>query len=262
MPIGAETVLLFKVLLTPALLGLVSLAGRRWGPAVSGWIIGLPLTSGPVSLFLALDHGTAFASHAAEGSLLGLISLAAFCLTYSWLSVRTGWPGSILASWGTFFALTFALEFVSMPLLPSFVGVIGCFLLVLQLLPGSQSLGIVTKPPRWETPLRMVVATAFVIGLTGAAGVLGPQLSGLLTPFPVFATILAIFTHHFQGANAARLLLRGLIRGAFSFAVFFLVIAVLIDRWGIVAAFVMATLAALGMHGTSLFLMRRKSSFQ
>ena len=260
MPIGGETILLLKLLLTPTLLGLVSLAGRRWGPAVSGWIIGLPLTSGPVSLFLALDHGTAFASRAAEGSLLGLISLAAFCLTYSWLSVHLNWPVSILAGWGAFFALTFALEFVSVPLFLSFVGVIGCFLLVLKLLPGSQSLSIVTKPPRWETPLRMVVAAAFVIVLTGAAGVLGAQLSGLLTPFPVFATILAIFTHHFHGASAARALLRGLITGAFSFAIFFLVIAGLIDRWGILAAFVLATLAALTMHGTSLFLMSRKNA--
>jgi hypothetical protein len=241
---------------------MVSLAGRRWGPAVSGWIIGLPLTSGPVSLFLALDHGTAFASRAAEGSLLGLISLAAFCLTYSWLSVHINWPVSILAGWGAFFALTFALQFVSVPLFLSFVGVIACFLLVLQLLPGSQSLNIATKSPRWETPLRMVVAAAFVIVLTGTAGVLGPQLSGLLTPFPVFATILAIFTHHFHGANAARILLRGLISGAFSFAVFFLVIAGLIDRWGIVAAFALATLAALTMHGVSLFMMRRKSTAQ
>jgi hypothetical protein len=120
----------------------------------------------------------------------------------------------------------------------------------------------VMKPPRWETPLRMLVATTFVIVLTGAAGVLGPQLSGLLAPFPVFATILAVFTHHFHSANSARLLLRGLISGAFSYAVFFLVIAGLIDRWGIVAAFVLATLAALTMHGTSLFLMRKKSAFQ
>ena len=229
---------------------------------MSGWIIGLPLTSGPVALFLALEHGTAFASRAAEGSLLGLISLAAFCLVYSWLSVHLNWPISILAGWGAFFALTFTLEFVSLPLFLSFLGVIGCFLLVLQLLPRSQNLNIVTKPPGWETPLRMVVAAAFVLVLTGAAGVLGPQLSGLLTPFPVFATILAIFTHHFHGANAARLLLRGLISGAFSFAVFFLVIAGLIDRWGILAAFLLATLAALTMHGTTLFMMRRKSSFQ
>jgi len=104
----------------------------------------------------------------------------------------------------------------------------------------------------------MLIATAFVIVLTGAAGVLGPQLSGLLAPFPVFATILAVFTQQFHGANAARLLLRGLISGVFSFAVFFLVIAGLIDRWGIVAAFVLATLAALTMHGTSLFLMSKE----
>ncbi len=257
MPVGAETVLLFKLLLTPTLLGLVSLAGRRWGPAVSGWLVGLPLSAGPVTLFLALDHGTAFASRAALGSLLGLISLAAFCLTYSWLSVRTGWPVGLLAGWGAFFALTFALEFVSLPLFLSFVGVIGCLLLVLKLLPGSQSLGTVMKPPRWETPLRMLIATAFVLGLTGAAGLLGPQLSGLLAPFPVFATILAVFTHHFYEANAARLLLRGLITGVFSFAVFFLVVAGLIDHWGIAVAFVLATLAALTIHGVSLFLMRR-----
>ncbi len=262
MPIGAEAVLLLKLLLTPTLLGLVSLAGRRWGPVFSGWIIGLPLTSGPVSLFLALDHGTAFASRAAQGSLLGLLSLAAFCLTYSWLSVHSDWLISIPTGWVAFFTSTFALEFVSLPLLLSFIVVVGCFLLVLKLLPESQSLGTVTKPPRWETPLRMLVATAFVIVLTGAASILGPKLSGLLTTFPVFATILAVFTHHFHGANAARLLLRGLIRGAFSFAVFFLVIAGLIDRLGIVPTFALATLAALTMHGTSLYLMRRKSAFQ
>ena len=262
MPIGGEAVLLFKVILTPSLLGLVSLAGRRWGPAVSGWIIGLPLTSGPVSLFLAIDHGTAFAARAAEGSQLGLISLAAFCLTYSWLSVRINWPVSILAGWSAFFALTFVLEFVSIPLFLSFLGVIICFFLVLHFLPKSQGLNIVTKPPQWETPLRMLVAAAFVLILTGAAGVLGPQLSGLLTTFPVLATILAIFSHHFHGASAARILLRGLISGAFSFAVFFLVIAGLIDRWGIVAAFVLATLAALTMHGISLFRMQRKSNAQ
>ena len=108
----------------------------------------------------------------------------------------------------------------------------------------------------------MLIATAFVLGLTAAAGLLGPQLSGLLAPFPVFATILGVFTHHFYGANAARLLLRGLITGVFSFAVFFLVIAGLIDRWGIVMAFVLATLAALTLHGVSLFLMRRKSAFR
>jgi len=249
----------FKLLLASTLIGLVSLVGRRWGPAVSGWFVGLPLTSGPVTLILALDHGTAFASSAAQDTLLGLVSMAGFCLTYCWFSLRVGWPGSMLAGWIVFFALTATLEHISLPLFLSFVGVISCLTIVLIILPGGESPGASTHSPPWETLLRMLVAAAFVVVLTGAASLLGPQLSGLLSPFPLFATILAVFTHHYQGALVARRLLRGVVTGSFTFAVFFLVISLLIERWGIAAAFCLATLAALVTHGTSLFLMRRKS---
>lgn len=47
--------LALKLVLAPALIGAASLAGRRWGPAVSGWLVGLPLTSGPIAFFLRLD---------------------------------------------------------------------------------------------------------------------------------------------------------------------------------------------------------------
>jgi hypothetical protein len=33
--------LALKLVLTPTLIGAASLAGRRWGPAVSGWLVGL-----------------------------------------------------------------------------------------------------------------------------------------------------------------------------------------------------------------------------
>src|SRR5436309_11154157 len=138
MPVGAETVFIFKLLLTPTLVGLVSLAGRRWGPAVSGWLVGLPLTSAPVVLLLALEQGRGFASAAAQGTILGQISGASFCLTYSWLSLRLGWLYSLLVGWCVCFILTAALEHVSVPLILAFVGVI-CFLaIVLKLLPASQ----------------------------------------------------------------------------------------------------------------------------
>lgn len=34
--------LLLRIVVTPALIGAASLAGRRWGQAVSGWLVGLP----------------------------------------------------------------------------------------------------------------------------------------------------------------------------------------------------------------------------
>jgi hypothetical protein len=102
----------------------------------------------------------------------------------------------------------------------------------------------------------MGVAAAFVLLLTGISTLLGPHLSGLLTPFPIFATILGAFTHHFQGKAAACRLLRGVVIGSFTFAVFFLVIAAMIERWGIVLAFSLAILASLVLHACSLWLMR------
>ncbi|GAC1691530.1 MAG: hypothetical protein NVS9B9_13850 [Ktedonobacteraceae bacterium] len=249
--------LLFKLFLTPLLVGLVSLAGRRWGPTVSGWLVGLPLTSGPVALFLALALGRAFAANAAQGTLTGLISLAAFCLTYSWLSFRVNWVGSLLISWGAFFCVTFVLQYVVIPLLAAFIIVLCCLALTLKLLPNNSNHAISVKPASWDTPLRIVVATAFVLALTGFANLLGSRLSGLLTPFPIYASILAVFIHRVQGAASARQLFRGVITGVFSFAVFFLIIAELVVPLGIVLAFSLATLLALALHGISLYVLRK-----
>src|SRR6266566_1815091 len=173
--------LALKLFLAPVLIGLVSIAGRHWGPAVGGWLVSLPLTSAPVILFLAIEQGPAFASRAAQDTLLGIISVASFCLVYYWFSFRFSWSISMITGWGAFFALTFIEEGIILPLLFSFVVVIAFLAVVLK--------DIAINPPPWDTPLRMLVATAFVLGLTGAASILGPQLSGLLAPFPMFTTI-------------------------------------------------------------------------
>src|SRR5438270_188992 len=171
------TIFILKLLLAPTLIGIVSIVGRRWGPTVSGVLVGLPRTSAPVALFLALEQGNAFAARAAQGTLLGQVSMASFCLVYSWLSLRLGWLSSALVGWGAFFLSTLCLERVSLPLIVAFLGVVAFLALVLALLPRARQKIITPRPPRWETPLRMLVATAFVLALTGAANALGPQLS-------------------------------------------------------------------------------------
>ena len=88
--------LALKLVLTPALIGAVSLAGRRWGLGVSGWLVGFPLTSGPVAFFLALDQGVGFAAAAAVGSMTGAGAQAAFCLLYGRLARRGRWGLALL----------------------------------------------------------------------------------------------------------------------------------------------------------------------
>jgi hypothetical protein len=92
--------------------------------------------------------------------------------------------------------------------------------------------------------------------LTGSAGVLGPRLSGLLAPLPLFVGVLAVFAHFQQGGVAAAGSVRGTVIASFAFAAFFLVVAGTVERAGILVAFVGATLAALSVQGASLLWLR------
>jgi len=88
---------------------------------------------------------------------------------------------------------------------------------------------------------------------------LGPRLSGLLLPLPIYATVIAIFTHHTYGAAAAWQVLRGVVVGSFAYALFFLLIATLIASRGILVAFGCAIAGALLIQGCTLWLMQRQS---
>jgi hypothetical protein len=240
------------LLLTPALIAAASLAGRRWGPAIGGWLVGLPLTSAPVALFLALDHGAGFARAAAAGSLAGALAEVAFCFAYGRLA-RHGWPFAFAAACVAFAAAAAVLQRLVPTPAALGVGVVLTLALTLWLMPPAPGARPAAAPPRWDIPARMVITTALVVVITGAAVTLGPRLSGILATFPVYAAILTIFAHR-TGAAPAVQVLRGLLLGLLAFAGFFVVLGAVIERFGIAVAFALATAAALAIQAASLAL--------
>ena len=48
--------LILKLSLAPGLVGAATLAGRRWGGTVSGWLVGFPVVAGPIKARLIRDH--------------------------------------------------------------------------------------------------------------------------------------------------------------------------------------------------------------
>ncbi len=255
--------LILKLILTPTLIGAASLAGRRWGPAVSGWLVALPLTSGPVAFFLAINHGAAFAATVAVGTLAGTISQAVFCLAYGWLARCSRWLLALGISCMGFAAATAVLQSLALPLVKLVLMVVADLALTLRLMPPSAETSPkpgALAPPRGDIPARMVLATAFVLLLTGAAPALGPRLTGLLAPFPLYAAILAVFAHRLQGAPAAAGVLRGLLMGLYAFVGFFLALALLIEQIGIAPAFAAAIAVALAIQAGSLWVLRRASA--
>lgn len=251
-------ILVLKLILAPIVIGTASLAGRRWGPAVSGWIVGLPLTSGPVIFFLAISHDIPFAANAIRGTLSGGFSLIAFCLVHAWLAKRFDWRVSTLGSLSTFALLTLTLEDLALSLFPLFLLVLLTISLGAWLMPRQESDQVAASTlNQWDIPARILVGTSFILFVTGIAPIIGPKLTGLLTTFPLFAGILTIFAQRQQGADGAIHVLRGLIFGLFAFAGFYLVLGLLIERASLGFSFGLATLTALIIQGVSLFILRQ-----
>lgn len=250
-----------KAVVTPALIGGASLAGRRFSPQVGGWLVGLPLTSGPVAFFLASDQGVRFAAGAAVGMLAGTISQVAFALAYS-RSARRGCTRAAVLACASFTAATVALSYLDWGPLPTFalVATVLAAAYGITARRAREPLGsAASRVSRWDLPVRMFAATAVVLAITGLAPVVGPHVAGLLSPFPVFGAVLAISTHHTVGPAGAVSVLDGLILGLLAPSVFFLALALTLPPIGFVA-FAVASAAGLLAQATSMFAIPRSQA--
>ena len=252
-------ILAFKLLVTPALILALTLAGRRWGPMVSGLLIGLPLTSGPISCFLAIQHGTAFAAQAAIGNLAGQTSTLLFCLAYMLLARRYAWPICTLMACGVFFLSTWFLNFIVWQLWPALLAEVALSLAILHFVRPQRLMSGKLNPPSWDIPARIGVATLFLLALTGTSAYLGPQLSGMLSPFPLFAAIFAAFVYSQQGWKSAVNLIRGVVIGSWCYSLFFLLVGLLLPRLNIVASYFLASCASMSLGALiQWFALRRR----
>ncbi len=252
------TLLVAKLLLSPLCVVAVSLAGRRWGMAVAGVLGGLPVVAGPILLAETLLHGRGFGAEAAAGTLLGLAALTAFVVVYGRVAVVAAPIPTVLCGWTTFLFGVAALSLVHPPPALSLVLVAACFALGLRLLPPAPSPSSATAaPPWWDLPARALAALGLVLTLTAVSGALGPHLSGLLAPFPIITSVLAVFTHAHGGVAQVSVLLRNFLFGFYGFAAFCFTLAIALPELEIAVAFGLAVAAALAVQ-TMIFLLRSR----
>jgi hypothetical protein len=242
--------LVLELVVAPALVGAATLAARRWGQRIGGLVSAFPAIVGPVLLVAALEHGAAFAARAANGTLLGLVALAGFALTYGRVAARAGWPNSLVAAWAVAGVLGLGVGTLAAGPPVGLLAAAASLLAAHRLLRGVSSGALPDEPvlPRWDLPLRMALTALLAMSLTAAASRLGPVVGGVLAALPVLASILAVFTHARYGAAAVAELLRGMLGGMAGFVGFCALVAALAEPAGIAAAFAVATVAALAVQ--------------
>ena len=87
---------------------------------------------------------------------------------------------------------------------------------------------------------------------TAVATTVGARLTGLLTVFPLYATVLTVFAHGSAGRQGALQVLRGVVLGLYAYVTFCFTAAVLLGRIDTVAAFALAAVAALLVQASTL----------
>ena len=244
--------LLLKLIVAPALVGTVTLAVRRWGPAIGGWLSGMPVVAGPVLVFLVVEQGPVFGAQAAHATLAGLIGTVAFTVAYARASVRLSWYGCLFVGWIAFAAVAAVLYAVTPPPGVSLIGLLAATAIGRSMLPETPSPSSADASPRGDLILRLVATAALVLALTAVADQLGPRLSGLLNAFPVLTTIIAAFTHAQHGSGATVAFVRSFLRAIIGFALFCFVLTLTLTEAPLGLALMAALAAQVMVSGLTL----------
>lgn len=238
--------LLLKLLLIPGFLLLISLAGKRWGPSVAGWLSGLPVVVGPILFFLAVEQGPAFAAQSATAALSAMFAMITFCVVYARVAQRANWPVALVIGLASWTAVAVVLSLIPASLLFSTIAASTALLAAPYLFPAVQPLSSGPAPKSDRLLWRMLAGALLTLAVTLLASTVGERWSGLLAVFPVLGSVMAVFSQQTRGPAFTAALLRATATGMYAFAAFCLTLALALPLWGW-GAFVVGVAVSLAM---------------
>ncbi|EJM12431.1 hypothetical protein PMI22_05286 [Pseudomonas sp. GM21] len=248
--------LMLKLLVIPGFLLLISLAGKRWGPSVAGWLSGLPVVVGPILFFLAIEQGVVFAAQSATAALSAMFAMIAFCVSYAQVAQRASWPWALVVSLSVWALAAVTLSLIPPSLLFSAIAAATALLAAPYLFPKVQPIVSGPAPKSDKLLLRMLAGALLTLAVTLLASTVGERWSGLLAVFPVLGSVMAVFSQQTRGPAFTAALLRATATGMYSFAAFCLVLALTLPHWGM-SAFALGVAVSVAMLGVTRQLLAR-----
>lgn len=237
-------------------------ATERAGPFLGAMIATLPVSTGPVYVFLAMDHDAHFISESARMSVAGTTGTVAFVAAHAFASRRFATPLSLATASLAWLGVALLLQLREWSFFEACSLFAGAFALAI---PGLRRFGVAAPvvpgvpvaPPRHDLALRAGLVACVVLATTFAGNVFGPATTGVLATYPVVFTSLVLILQPRSGGpfTSAMLVngLKGLIGFGVSLGVLHLAAARLSSAW----ALLIALGVAVGWNYT-LYLLRKR----
>lgn len=241
--------LAIKMAITASFVVAASFIAQRSGPLIGAMVATLPISAGPVYVFLALDYDAAFIAESAVASIVINGITAIFSLTYAALAQRHG----MMASLGGALALWFSLAYlVSLPQWTVGTALLLCALIYPPCLYLSYPYRHAPMPPsirRWyDLPLRAGAVAALVALVVVFSPYLGAFGSGTFAVFPIALSSLIVILHPRVGARATAAVIANTVSGLAGFAIALAVLHLAAVPLGVWTAFAITLAISFGWN--------------
>ncbi len=239
--------LAIRMAVTAGFLVAATAVAERAGPFVGGLVATLPISAGPVYLFLALDHDASFIAASAMASLAANAVTGQFALVYILVAQVRGPLASLAIALGFWLLAIFLVRSVEWTLAGALALNAASYVVAVPAARRFRSASF--RPPRrrwYDVPLRAGLVATLVAIVVGLSTRVGPTLTGMLAVFPVVLTSLILIFHPRIGGPATAAILANTLPGLVGFAVAVLALHVAAVPLGKAAALMLALAVSIG----------------
>ena len=241
---------LVRALTAGTVVVLASVLAEFLGPVWGALIISLPVTAGPVYVFMVLEHDAAFVSRAALNGFAANAATGLFLIVYARRATDRGLVrvlGPAALAWVVAAIPISAVAWTPVTAFLLNVAVYGSGVFLAR--PAARTSlarsAVVARPRSLDLVVRAAAVALFVTGVLALSAALGPARTGVIAAYPLTLTSTFVILHRRVGGAAMTRLAGITVRGVFGFGLTLLTVHLMVQPFG-------AGLALAGALGVSL----------
>jgi hypothetical protein len=250
--------LIVKMAVTAGFLLAATIVAERAGPLIGGLVATLPISAGPVYIFLALDHDAQFIAQSALGSLVTNALNVVFAVTYVLLAQRQPLPASLGGAFAMWLGLSWAVGLVQWTLPLAIVLNIVIIAASLVVVHPLRHVRVAAAPTRWYDLVLRAAMVALLVGVVVTLSfTIGPTASGNLAVFPIVLSSIMLILHRRIGGKPTAAIMANAVVGLAGFGIAVVTLNLAAVSLGSPLALMLALTVSVGANFLIYFSRRR-----